>query len=105
MQTGLGFCSGRLSIEEMSISGVSDILDAPDGLDSLDDDGLAEDLIEEQDDDSALLDAALGDVSTLDKPSATPTPTEEPAEEAGDSILDETNDSVQLEEDPVCNSN
>lgn len=86
----------------MSISGVSDLLDPPEGLDGLDD-GLTEDLIgEEQDEDGSLLDAALGDVSTGDKDS---TPTEEP----GDNILDETNDndndeandSVQVEEDPV----
>ena len=81
----------------MSISGVSDLLDPPEGLDSLED-GLSEDLIGEQadDEDGSLLDAALGDVSTGDKDSATP-PTEEP----GDSILDETTDSVQVEEDPV----
>ena len=87
----------------MSISGVSDILDAPEGLDGLDD-GLTEDLLGdvEQDEDSALLDAALGDVSTVDEGEKEPTVT--PTEEAGDSVLlDETNDSVQLEEeDPVC---
>ena len=85
----------------MSISGVSDLLDPPEGLDSLDD-GLAEeaDLIGEgadgEDEDGSLLDAALGDVSTGDKDSATP-----PAEEPGDSILDDTTDTVQVEEDPV----
>ena len=86
----------------MSISGVSDILDAPEGLEGLDD-GLAEDLIGdvEQDEDSSLLDAALGDVSAVgegEKEETAVTPTEEP----GDSVLDETNDSVQEEEDPVC---
>jgi hypothetical protein len=81
----------------MSISGVSDLLDAPEGLDSLDD-GLTEDLIGDPDEDSALLDAALGDVSTGDKDPLALTPTEEP----GDSIIqDEANDSVQVEEDPV----
>lgn len=72
-------------------------MDPPEGLDSLDD-GLTEDLIGEQaeDEDGSLLDAALGDVSTGDKDSAT-TPTDEP----GDSILDDTTDSVQVEEDPV----
>lgn len=68
----------------MSISGVSDLLDAPEGLDSLDD-GLTDDLIGEADEDSALLDAALGDVSTGEK-----------------DPLAETNDSLQVEEDPVC---
>ncbi len=85
---------------------MSDILDAPDGLDGLDDglnDGLTEDLLGdvEQDEDSSLLDAALGDVSTVGEGEKEPaiTPTEDP----GDSVLDETNDSVQLEEeDPVC---
>ena len=87
----------------MSISGVSDLLDPPEGLDGLED-GLTEDLIGEQaeDDDGSLLDAALGDVSTGDKDSATP-PAEEP--EAGDSVLDDTADSVQVEEDPVGVSN
>ena len=79
---------------------MSDLLDPPDGLDSLDG-GLTDDLIgereaDEQDEDSSLLDAALGDVSAGDKESAT-TPMEEP----GDSVLDETNDTVQVE-DPVC---
>lgn len=88
----------------MSISGVSDLLDPPEGLDSLDD-GLTEDLIGEQaeDEDGSLLDAALGDVSTGDKDSTT-TPTEEPGDEQGDSILDDTTDTVQVEEDPVCDS-
>ena len=85
----------------MSISGVSDLLDAPEGLDGIDD-GLAEDLIGEGDDDP-LLDAALGDISTGEKDPLVATPTEE---EAGDSILQETNDSLQVEEDPVSvNSN
>lgn len=85
----------------MSISGVSDLLDPPEGLDGLDDDALTtEDLIGEQDEDGSLLDAALGDVSTGDKdPSITPPIT--PPEETGDTILDDTTDSVQVEEDPV----
>ena len=83
----------------MSISGVSDLLDPPEGLDNLDD-GLTEDLIGDQDDDTALLDAALGDVSTGEKDPLADTPTDD----QGDSILhdgDETNDSLQVEEDPV----
>ena len=84
----------------MSISGVSDILDVPEGLDNLGD-GLAEDLIGDEDEDSSLLDAALGDVSTGDKDPLSLTPPEEP-EEHGDSIIqEEANDSLQVEEDPV----
>lgn len=79
---------------------MSDLLDTPDGLDNLEG-GLTEDLIEEQDEDSALLEDALGDVSAVDKDSVT-TPIEETeAEEPGDNLLDETNDNVQVEEDPV----
>ena len=83
----------------MSIS--SDILDAPEGLDGLED-GLTEDLIGDQDEDN-LLDAALGDVSTLDKDNSESDPllAITPTEDVGDSILDEANDSVQVEEDPV----
>ena len=77
---------------------MSDLLETPEGLDSLDG-ALTEDLIgeqDEQDEDASLLDAALGDVSTGDKDSAIT-----PTDEHGDNILDDTNDNVQVEEDPV----
>lgn len=88
----------------MSISEVSDLLDAPEGLDGLDE-GLTDDLIGDADEDSSLLDAALGDVSAGEKDPLALTPVEET--ETGDSLVqDETNDSLQVEEDPVCgNSN
>jgi len=78
----------------MSVSGVSDLLEP--GLD--DDEALTGDFVGDQDEDGSLLDAALGDVSTGEKDHSS-TPPEEA--EPGDNILDDTTDSVQLEEDPV----
>jgi len=77
----------------MSISGMSDILETPDGLDGLDK-ALTEELLEGNDqdeEDNSLLDAALG----------SETGKETPTEEQGDAILDETNDNLQVEEDTV----
>ncbi len=80
----------------MSISGMSDILETPDGFEGIDK-ALTEDLLESNDqdeEDSSLLDAALGDISEAGKE----TPTEEPS----DALLDETNDNDNLQvEDTV----
>ena len=78
----------------MSISGMSDLLETSEGLDSLDG-ALAEDLMgdNDQDEDSSLLDAALGDVSGVDKELAIT-----PTGEQSDIILDETNENLQGEE-------
>ena len=86
----------------MSISGMSDILGTPDELDPLER-VLSEDLIgeDDQDEDNSLLDEeALGDVSTGDKDLVVTTPTED----QGDSILNDTTDSMQVETDPVSDS-
>lgn len=78
----------------MSISEMSDLLETPDGMDNLDG-ALTEDLIgdNDQDEDSSLLDAALGDVSEVDKELAIT-----PTEEQSDALLDETNDNLQVED-------
>lgn len=101
MRSKLGISRSRIPVQivVMSISGVSDILDAPEGLDGLDD-GLTEDvLIGDPDEDSSLLDAALGDVSTGDKDPLALTPSHE--DPVDSNIQDEANDSLQVEEDPV----
>ncbi len=77
---------------------MSDILGTPDELDPLER-VLSEDLIgeDDQDDENSLLDEeALGDISTVDKDLVIT-----PTEDQGDSILNDTNDNVQVETDPV----
>ena len=68
----------------------------PEGSDSHEDSLTAD--IAEQDEDSSLLDTALG----LGDPSeGDGEPPETPTEEQADTLLDETADSVQVDEDPV----
>ena len=73
---------------------MSDLLETPEGLDGLDG-ALSMDLIgdNDQDEDSSLLDTALGDITGVDKDLAIT-----PTDEQSDAVLDETNDNLQVED-------
>lgn len=69
----------------------------PEGSDNQEEDSLTADLTE-QDEDSSLLDTALGLGDTTDGDGEPP---ETPTEELVENLLDESTEGVQVEEDPV----
>lgn len=77
---------------------MADPLETPEGTYTLEDHLTSDVIDQETEEDSSLLDAALGDVTTGDNEDIPTTPTDEQA----DNLLDDPTDGVNVEEDPVC---
>ena len=76
---------------------MADPLETPEGTYTLEDNLTSDIIDQETEEDSSLLDAALGDATTEDNEDVPTTPTDEQA----DNLLDDTTDGVHVEEDPV----